>query len=549
MYGRRDVPGSAGAAVKLAGRSPDARFSFINDVYEPLQVQHNKRPAFVARGVAPRYLFHTGKDRWVISKVLDDGYACWAFAKAGDSQIPSDAKSPWTVCDNDGEWRPDPSIQCSAIPASTDKFVQLRLTLDADMKQYGLVETSDLKKLWRRLDFNNNGVVSLAEIDKMVTEMVAGGVWPAWLNNKPALMRAYKKTVLKDSPGDEFVQKDEFHALLLNIFWFNKLWMIFVAIDAGADRRIDVREFTAGMAQLGLNLSPQEAQTEFRKMDVNGGGQVLFVEMCAYIRKRVNPDDNAEFDADIVSGEKCDTASYNKVKGQQGARDINTGKRATHSDHFRARGDTATLTHTVKQKALADFDALEDKIKALCQDPQKIKDTWSRIDFNGNGILSLAEIDKWVCENYELLNHKPALMRCYKCTIESGDYHDDFVHRKDFKRLIVNLFYFNKLYWIFDEVNGEDRRMSLQEFKMCYALGGMQASEQQATADFRMMDKNGGGQVLFDEFCHFFASKACPQGMTDLIDDGVDRMKYDGTGDVLAAASGHAHWKYGKLPS
>merc|ERR1719215_1017088 len=65
------------------------------------------------------------------------------------------------------------------------------------------------------------------------------------------------------------------------------------------------------MNSVGLNLSPQEAQAEFAKVDTNGGGQVLFVELCAYIRHRVNPDDNPKFDADIISGEDCGRASYN----------------------------------------------------------------------------------------------------------------------------------------------------------------------------------------------------------------------------------------------
>merc|ERR1712137_447949 len=164
------------------------------------------------------------------------------------------------------------------------------MTLDADMRQYGLIEHSDLKRLWRALDFNGNNIVSLAEIDRLVVQMVGGGNWPAWINNKPALMRAYKKTILKDGDGDDWVEKKEFHALLLNIFWFAKLFQQFSAIDTGADRRIDLGEFTRGMASLGLHMDASQAQAEFQKIDTNGGGQVLFVEFCAYIRNRVNPD-------------------------------------------------------------------------------------------------------------------------------------------------------------------------------------------------------------------------------------------------------------------
>jgi len=571
-------------AIKIEGRAPTARFAFICDTYEPMQVQHNGTTAWVARGVAPRYLFHTGKGRWVISKVMDDGYKCWAYCKAGESQTPADCKDQWQICDADGQWRPDPNMKVSALPASHDKFVELRMSLDADMRTYGLIDATDLKKLWRRLDYNGNNVVSLAEIDKMVVEMVKGGTWPEWLNSKPALMRAYKKTTLKDGDGDDWVEKAEFHALLLNIFWFAKLFQIFQQIDSGADRRIDCGEFTAGMSALGLQMSPQEAQQEFKKIDTDNGGQILFVEFCAYIRHRVNPDDNAEFDADILGGEHCDRASYSHVKKNTGnvtwhaqhripshraphaaTRDIDfaalassgggasapgagstggsfggntTAPRRSRHETLRACGDGATLDNVVKPKALKDFDDLENKIKALCQDQEGLKRTWRCLDFNGNNVVSLAEIDKFVVENYPLLNHKPALMRCYKQTMERKD---EFVHKKEFKRLIVNLFYFNKLFWIFDQCDGDDRRLTPQEFRMVLSLCGVQVPD--PDAEFRKIDKNGGGIILFDEFCHYFCSKACPQGMSDFIDDGVDRAGHDGTEKVLASASHHhVHW-------
>lgn len=379
-------------------------------------------------------------------------------------------------------------------------------------------------------------------------------------------MRAYKKTILKDGDGDDWVQKREFHALLLNIFWFNRLWQIFEQIDTGADRRVDVREFVAGMNRLGLSLSEAEAKQEFAKIDGNGGGQVLFVEMCAYVRERVNPDAHAEFDADIVSGTHCgkvpkahhsashgggghvatrelDFSAMSGSGGGSGAGQSG-GARGGPVDTLRNSGGkphAGTADNSFKQKTFRDFDELETKIKALCHDKAGMKNVWSHLDYNGNGIVSLAEIDKWAVENYPLLNHKPAMMRCYKCTIKTGSHHDDWVHRKDMKKMIVNMFYFNKLYWIFDECNGDDRRMTLPEFKQCVALCGTQMSDAECQTEFSKCDKNGGGMILFDEFCHYFASRACPQGMTDFTDDGQDRTAADGTGAVLHSA-GHARY-------
>jgi len=477
-------------AFKITGRAGNQQH--ICDTYEPLQIKHNGKAAWVARSVAPRYLFHSGKARWVISKQLDDGAHCYAYVRDPGGADPSGCPGPWQIPGQGGAWGPEPSIRCQAAPASNDKFVQLRMSLEADMRQYGLIEVSDVKKLWKRLDYNGNDVVSLAEIDKMVVELVKGGTWPQWLDNKPALMRAYKKTILKDGDGDDWVEKKEFHALLLNIFWFNKLFLVFGSIDTGADRRIDLGEFQRGLSQLGLNLSGPEAQQEFQKIDGNRGGQVLFVEFCAYIRTRVNPDAQANFDADVVSGEAC-------------------GK------SLRAHmGHDATRDFVIQKKSMKDFDDLEKKIKALMQDNKKLHELWNRIDFNGNNIVSLAEIDKLVVENYPALNHKPALMRAYKRTIKGGD-GDDWVDKKEFKSLLGNLFYFNKIYWIFDNIDGDDRRLTLQEFKLGISTLGLQMTESEARREFQAIDRNGGGMVLFDEFCRWFTTKKCPESLQDMV--------------------------------
>jgi Ca2+-binding EF-hand superfamily protein len=46
---------------------------------------------------------------------------------------------------------------------------------------------------------------------------------------------------------------------------------------------------------------------------------------------------------------------------------------------------------------------------------------FARMDVNGNGYLSLAEIDKGVFELFPRFNCKPALMRAYKAADTSGD--------------------------------------------------------------------------------------------------------------------------------
>lgn len=484
----------------LSIEGKEGRHELINGTYEPMEQQHNGKPCWCARAVQSTYIFHTKGNRWVISKRLDEGSKCYAFMTDKGGKYPTPAElqekggEDWICPADEGEWAADQNVNCTTVPPANDKFVQLRMSIDAELTALGLTTTDSLKQLWKRLDYNGNNVVSLAEIDKMVVELVNGGTWPAWLNNKPALMRAYKKTILKDGDGDDWVEKKEFHALLLNIFWFNKLWQVFDAVDTGDDRRIDANEFCRGMQHMGLNMSQQEAMQEFQKIDSNHGGQVLFVEFCAYIRTRVTPDCKANFDKDIISGTKCGV-------------------------HMRKTlGNKSTHTHTIQKKSLQKFDELEKTFKNMCKDKKKLREVWDRLDFNGNNIVSLAEIDKLAVQAYPLLNHKPALMRAYKATIKAGN-GDDWVQKKEFKSLLGNLIFFNKIFWLFDQNDSDkDRRLTEKEFKWMMACLGEKMSDSEASMEFRRIDLNGGGIVLFDEFCKYITSKKCPESMTEFLD-------------------------------
>merc|ERR1719359_750947 len=128
------------------------------------------------------------------------------------------------------------------------------------------------------------------------------------------------------------------------------------------------------------------------------------------------------------------------------------------------------------------FDDVEPQIKKVLADNDQaaLKKMWQHLDFNGNNVVSLAEIDKFIVESYPVLNHKPALMRAYKYTIQADPQSrkDEFVHKKEFKKLLANLFYFNKLFWVFDQVdNDKDRRLNFQEFKQVLTVAGSPMSD------------------------------------------------------------------------
>ena len=128
---------------------------------------------------------------------------------------------------------------------------------------------------------------------------------------------------------------------------------------------------------------------------------------------------------------------------------------------------------------------------------------FDRWDSNGNGGLSLAEIDKAVVELYPAFNHKPALMRAYKAADKSGD---GFIERSEFKKLLHYLVYFGGLWDKFEQIDQDgDRRLSREEFTEACAVVGHVLSAAEAAAEFAAMDDNESGYVLFDEFCMWSA--------------------------------------------
>lgn len=94
---------------------------------------------------------------------------------------------------------------------------------------------------------------------------------------------------------------------------------------------------------------------------------------------------------------------------------------------------------------------------------------------------------------------KSALRRAYVVcdTNKSG-----FISRKEFKSFFKVLSTFLKYYEEFSRMDHDtDRRVSFKEFKKFAPLLGCSEDE------FYKMDANGGGFVLYDEFCAYMASK------------------------------------------
>ncbi|CAG8816492.1 22415_t:CDS:2, partial [Cetraspora pellucida] len=109
------------------------------------------------------------------------------------------------------------------------------------INNYITVTTSAFKQF----DYNDNGILSLAEIDNAVICL-----YPQFADKKPVLMRAYKA-------ADASKQ-----------------------LDKNKDKRISFEEFKKGYKLMGIcRLSNDEIKAEFDKIDTNHGGYILFDEV------------------------------------------------------------------------------------------------------------------------------------------------------------------------------------------------------------------------------------------------------------------------------
>lgn len=145
-------------------------------------------------------------------------------------------------------------------------------------------EKAARKKMFREFDPNGNGVVSLAETDKAIRDVLQ---IDEMFDAKPAIMRAFQ--IAKDSKrskrgevGDDYIELREFKFFLLSLRQYFEYWQAFSRVDADNDRRINLVEFVDNKEKIEKWVGPIDAEEEFKAIDTNGGGIILFDEFCKW---------------------------------------------------------------------------------------------------------------------------------------------------------------------------------------------------------------------------------------------------------------------------
>ncbi|CAB9514451.1 EFh [Seminavis robusta] len=161
---------------------------------------------------------------------------------------------------------------------------------------------------------------------------------------------------------------------------------------------------------------------------------------------------------------------------------------------------------------------LKEKLPYERTDEEKKKrmEQWSKIDVNGNGYLSLAEIDKGMRDVVDLptlFDIKPVLMRAFQAAKSASpaksDKDNDYIQKNEYRLLLQYLRQYYEYWLAFERVDTDgDRRVSYDEFekaKDTMAKWGIDLSDPKA--QWKECDKDGGGMVLFAEFCDWAIKK------------------------------------------
>ena len=157
------------------------------------------------------------------------------------------------------------------------------------------------KALFGRFDFNGNGYLSLAEVDKAVRDELGSAELfsskvrvrtcilpttpcpspflpsPAHFSSQPVLMRAFQaaKGAAKTAStlGADYVEYPEFRLLLVYLREYFELDAAYNRLDSSDDRRLSLPEFRAGvalLAQWGIDIADESPPHRHNPANIHG---------------------------------------------------------------------------------------------------------------------------------------------------------------------------------------------------------------------------------------------------------------------------------------
>jgi Ca2+-binding EF-hand superfamily protein len=192
------------------------------------------------------------------------------------------------------------------VPVKVETATSMPVKIDwvAMRQKLPMEKTPEQQKkrleLYRQFDPNNNGYLSLAEVDKGCRDVL--GLHDMF-DAKPVIMRAFQAAKgannakgQKGGKGQDYIEKCEFRLLFVYLRQYFEVWQMFDEVDSSDDRRVTLEEFKAALPKIerwGVKVSNPEA--EFKAIDKNGGGVVLFDEFADWaLKKQLDLEDDDE---------------------------------------------------------------------------------------------------------------------------------------------------------------------------------------------------------------------------------------------------------------
>ena len=167
-------------------------------------------------------------------------------------------------------------------------------------------------------------------------------------------------------------------------------------------------------------------------------------------------------------------------------------------------------------------------IKKTEEDRVKRKKLWDAMDMNRNGFLSLAEFDKGIRDVLKLpklFPQKKVLIRAYNSSKDKikgkSKYSKDYVEWLEFRYLLIYLRQYFEYYVMFCRVDTDDNfKIDLNEFKKALPTlekWGVKITDPEA--EFKRIDTNSSGNIMFEEFCDYAIQKNLDLEDDDNFDD------------------------------
>lgn len=146
-----------------------------------------------------------------------------------------------------------------------------------------VLKTGEVRKWWRALDRNGNGLVSQSEVGQFMSQR-----YPA-LSHGVTLKRAFYHATKREGDGDDLLDEFELPAFLRNMIYFTHVRHLCDAADKDGDEHLSLPEFTSVALAMGVVQTLDDAASAFREADQDGSGQVRLDELCLWAAEHCCP--------------------------------------------------------------------------------------------------------------------------------------------------------------------------------------------------------------------------------------------------------------------